>query len=152
MTNDSIAFLVDTNVLVYAYDQAEPQKQRQAIEVLITLKQARTGALSVQVLGEFFSATTRRLKPPLSVSDAAQAVSDFYHSWPVLEIYKPMVVDAVRGVIDHKLSYYDAMIWATARYHGVPFLLSEDLSSGRIVEGVRIVNPFTADFDLRILS
>jgi predicted nucleic acid-binding protein len=48
--------LVDTNVLVYAYDLAEPKKQKQALETLRRLALGGRGRLSAQVLGEFFRA------------------------------------------------------------------------------------------------
>ena len=48
--------LVDTNALVYAYDLAEPKKQKQALETLRRLALGGRGRLSAQVLGEFFRA------------------------------------------------------------------------------------------------
>jgi predicted nucleic acid-binding protein len=59
-----------------------------------------------------------------------------------------IVTEAARGVRDHQLAYYDAQIWATARLHGVPIILSEDFQTGRTLEGVRFVNPFADDFQL----
>ena len=49
---------------------------------------------------------------------------------------------AIRAVQQHGLSFWDAMLWATARRAGVSILISEDLQDGRVIEGVRIVNPF----------
>jgi predicted nucleic acid-binding protein len=40
---------VDTNVLVYAYDRSEPEKQGQALEVLDGLATTRTGVISTHV-------------------------------------------------------------------------------------------------------
>jgi predicted nucleic acid-binding protein len=152
MTNASPAFLVDTNVLVYAYDPADPAKRERAIAVLRALQASGLGALSVQVLGEFFSATTKKLNPPLPPSEAGEAVINLYRSWEVFELYLPMVIDAVRGVSAHRFSYWDALIWATAKHNGLPFVLSEDFNDGQVVEGVRIVNPFETSFDLGILQ
>jgi predicted nucleic acid-binding protein len=42
----------------------------------------------------------------------------------------------------YRLSFWDALIWATARNAGVPVVLSEDYQDGREIEGVRFVNPF----------
>jgi predicted nucleic acid-binding protein len=134
------------------YDQNEPLKRERAIATYERLLALGVGALSVQILGEFFNATTRRLKPPLPVADAIEAVSDLCRGWRILELQFQHVLDAVRAVERYKLSYYDALIWATARHYGIPFLLSEHLNAGQIIEGVRIVNPFAPDFDMRILS
>jgi len=151
MTSGPSTFLVDTNVLVYGEDPRDPNKHQKAIEVLAALASAGTGAVSVQILGEFFSATTRRIKPPLSRESASEAVARLYEALTVYDLRGPMVLDALRGVNQYRISYYDALIWATARYHGVPFLLSEDLNAGQIIEGVQIINPFAPEFDLAVL-
>ena len=152
MTSGPSIFLVDTNVLVYMYDQNEPVKQDRAIVLYERLLALGLGALSVQVLNEFFNATTRKLKPPLPIVDAIEVVSDLCRAWTVLELQPQQVLEAVRAVQAYKLSYFDALIWATARHHDIPFLLSEDLNDGQLIEGVRIVNPFAPSFDMAILS
>jgi predicted nucleic acid-binding protein len=50
---------------------------------------------------------------------------------------------------DHSLAYYDAQIWATARLNQIPLIFSEDFQDGQTLEGVRFVNPFSAQFELR---
>jgi predicted nucleic acid-binding protein len=144
--NDKV--LVDTNVLVYAYDRAEPQKQQQAIALLDQLVQHDMGALTTQILAEFFVSVTRKLAAPLSPADAYTRVEHFLLAWTVYETSGFVVLEAARGVRDHQLSYWDAQIWATARLYQVPVVLSEDFSSGLSLEGVRFVNPFDPAFQL----
>ena len=60
--------LVDTNVLVYAYDRAEPRKQERALETLRRLAVGGRGRVSAQILGEFFRAVTQKIPSPLSAS------------------------------------------------------------------------------------
>jgi predicted nucleic acid-binding protein len=55
-------------------------------------------------------------------------------------------MEAGRGVRDHKLSYFDAQVWATARLNQVPVVFSEDFDDGSILGGVRFVNPFSQKF------
>jgi len=55
--------LLDTNVLVYLYDISTPDKQSQAIATLRRLEEHSAGAVRTQVLSEFFSAATLRLRP-----------------------------------------------------------------------------------------
>lgn len=64
--------LIDTNVLVYAYDRREPEKQRQAILVLEQLQVAGLGCLSVQCLAEFFRVVIRGQCPILPFDIASQ--------------------------------------------------------------------------------
>ena len=49
---------------------------------------------------------------------------------------------AMRAVDDHRVAFWDAMIWAVAREAGCRYLLSEDFQHGRTLEGVTFVNPF----------
>jgi predicted nucleic acid-binding protein len=144
--NDKV--LVDTNVLVYAYDRAEPQKQQQAIALLDQLVQHDMGALTTQILAEFFVTVTRKLAAPLNPADAYTRIEHFLLAWIIYETSGLVVLEAARGVRDHQLSYWDAQIWATARLYQLPVVLSEDFSSGSSLEGVRFVNPFDPAFQL----
>ncbi|MEX2247796.1 MAG: PIN domain-containing protein [Dehalococcoidia bacterium] len=152
MTNGSSAFVVDTNVLVYAYDINESIKHDRAIEVLGRLESERNGALTAQVLGEFFVTVTRKIRPPLAITEAERSISNYRRSWPVHEITSVTVASAIRATRRHGLSYWDALVWATARLHEARFILTEDFSDGARIEGIQYVNPFTRQFDLRFLD
>jgi predicted nucleic acid-binding protein len=68
----------------------------------------------------------------------------------VFAVTQFVVFEALRGARDYQLSYYDAQIWATAKLHQVPTIFTEDFTDGRVVEGVRFVDPFSANFDLTL--
>jgi predicted nucleic acid-binding protein len=140
--------LIDTNLLIYLYDQNQPDKQNQSGRVLEQLELTQTGRLSVQALSEFFSVATRKLSPSLNPAQALDQVTLFTRLWPVFDLTPMIVMEAGRGVRDHKLSYYDAQVWATARLNQVPVVFSEDFRDGSILEGVRFVNPFSPKFVL----
>ncbi len=140
--------LVDTNLLVYAHNRGEPEKQARAIQVLERLESASRGVLSVQSLSEFFSITTRGKSPKLTIGQAGSQITNLISSWTILNLTPQIVQEAVRSVRDHQLSYYDAQIWATAKLNQIPFVFSEDFNVGSILEGVHFVNPFTPDFVL----
>jgi predicted nucleic acid-binding protein len=144
----SARVLVDTNVLVYAYDRSQPEKQQQALAVLDQLAQDDAGALTTQILAEFFVTVSRKLAAPLSVADAYTRIENLLLAWTVFETSALVVLEAARGVRDHQLSYWDAQIWATARLFQLPVVLSEDFATGSTLEGVRFVNPFDPTFQL----
>ena len=152
MPNGSTVFLVDTNVLVYAYDPADGVKQGRAMALLERLGARRIGSLSVQVLGEFFVTVTRKIAPPLSEAEAERSLTNYARSWRVFDITSLAVQEAARGVQRYRLSYWDALIWATAKLNAVPSVLSEDFNDGSLLEGVRFVNPFTPRFDPAFLE
>ncbi len=134
-------FLVDTNILVYAYDRTEYTKQGRSRQVLEWLCRKGLGVLSTQVLGEFFSAVTRRLTERMSARDGYAIIKDYASSWKVLPMTAETILESARGVVEHQFSFYDAQIWATAKLNGIPDVLSEDFSHGRRIEGVAFRNP-----------
>jgi predicted nucleic acid-binding protein len=140
--------LIDTNLLVYLYDQGQPTRQGRAMEVLDQLELTGRGRLSVQNLAEFFSVSIRKLSPPLTPDEALEQVNLFTRIWPVFELTPLIVLEAGRGVRDYQMSYYDAQIWASARLNQTPTIFSEDFNDGAVLEGIRFVNPFAPDFDL----
>ena len=138
--------LLDTNVLVYAYDRSERRKQEQARALLEVLATAGTAALSTQVLGEFFTVITRKIKHPLGVREGLERLEHHARIWPVLEITETIVLQAARAVRDHQMHFWDAQLWAVARLHDIPAILSEDFGSGSVVDGVGFLNPFLPGF------
>lgn len=147
MRNASDAFskaMIDTNVLVYAYDLSEPEKRQKALSLIQTLATEGRMVVSIQSLNEFYNTVTHPRKPfRISHEDAVEAVESIIAAATVV----PMTVDVVRrglyGVERYQLAFWDALIWAAAREWGAPILYTEDFSAGAMLEGVRIVNPFT---------
>lgn len=139
--------LLDTNVLVYAYDRSEPEKQARAAILLDRLQVSGLGVLSTQVLGEFFVAITRKIVAPIPVEQALKSLENYLASWTVYDLTGAVVLEAGRGVQDHQFSYYDAQIWAMARLNQIPVVFSEDFNPSRI-DAVQFVNPFSPEFNL----
>lgn len=140
--------LIDTNVLVYASDPANIDRQDQALRVLKHLETTRNGRLSVQCLAEFVHTATRPKRQLYTLDEAIFQVDNLYHAFPVFDLTPLIVLEATRGTREHHLAYYDAQIWASARLNQVTVIFSEDFSDGQELEGVRFVNPFTDSFKL----
>lgn len=136
-------FLIDTNILVYAYDRSEYAKQPRARALLAWLAGLGVGVLSTQILAEYFWALTRKLTERATAQEARLRVERYVRSWIVVGITPTILVEAARGASEHGFPYYDAQIWATARMHKIPDVVSEDFASSSRVEGVEFVNPFT---------
>ncbi|SRR6266508_3766787 len=136
--------LIDTNVLVYAHQTDEPFKRARAAEVLEGLDQNGHGRLSAQILAEFVSVTTRTRypTPTLSIDEARAQAESLAQMFVVFDLTQFIVLEAANCVRQHQMSYYDAQIWATAKLNQVPTIFTEDFTDGRVLEGVRFVNPF----------
>ncbi len=130
---------IDTNVLVYANDPADRRKQQIARETL--LEHAGTLVLSAQVLSEFYSVVTRKFSPFLGLEEARTIVDDL-RRFPIVVIDEQLVLDAITISATAMLSYWDGLILAAARNAGCDVVLTEDMSHGSTVAGVRIENPF----------
>jgi predicted nucleic acid-binding protein len=146
-----IDVLIDTNLLVYMYDLDEPEKQQRAVETVQRVYEAETGALSAQVLSELYNVVTRKLTPPLTATQAEAQVQALARIWPVFPITSEVVFEAIRGVRDYQLSFWDAQIWAAARLNRLSIVLSEDFNPGVVIEGVQFVDPFADDFRPKLL-
>lgn len=133
---------VDTNVLVYAVDDAEPAKRDRARSILGADDAASRLVLSTQVLCEFYVVVTRRLQRPLPAGDAAEAVREL-SKLAVVGSDADLVGDAVRLSIEAQLSLWDALVVEAARVAGCERVLTEDLSDGAEIASVRIENPFS---------
>jgi len=99
--------------------------------------------------GGFYNAVTRRIAAPLTSEQANERIKNLAMAWPVLEITPLIAIEAARGASQHQMRIWDAQIWATARLNQIPVVLSEDFSDGAVIEGIRIVNPFTVSFQAR---
>lgn len=132
---------VDTNVLIYAHDASEPAKQLVAREALARLWDTRTGILSTQVLQEFYAVATGRSSLPMRPAHAREIVR-LYSAWPVVTV-DPVLILAATDLHEHRsISFWDALIVVAAQQAGADTILTEDLSDGDVIDGVRIVNPF----------
>ena len=132
---------LDTNVAVYAYDAAEPAKQAVAQRLLKHGILEEDSVISVQVLGEFFNAVTRRIRHPMTVAEATSAI-DSIKVLPVVDLDAQLVERAIETLRRYGISYWDALIIAAAERSGCKKLLTEDLNPGQRYHGIVVVNPF----------
>jgi len=132
---------VDTNVLVYAHDRSAGKKYEIARDALLDLWESGLGILSTQVLQEFFTAVTKKIAKPMTTAAARQIIEDLL-KWTVVINDGDSILAAVDILGRYKLSFWDSMIIQAAARGGADLLLSEDLSDGQTIHGVRIKNPF----------
>jgi predicted nucleic acid-binding protein len=137
---DALQF-VDTNVLIYAHDRTAGIRHEQAKQLLRELWENRNGCLSIQVLQEFYVNVTQKVPRPLAPEEAAQIIADL-SSWHVHQPGVKDVLDAIALQDRYQLSFWDAMIVASAIALGCKILWSEDLSSGRRYATMTVRNPF----------
>jgi predicted nucleic acid-binding protein len=134
-----IRFL-DTNVLLYSVSTDRDEKAKR--EVATELLAERDNALSVQVLQEFYVQATRPTRRDALPHEIAAGLIRAWLRFPVQDITLAVLSGALEIKAASGLSYWDAAIVSAARALGCRELLSEDMSHGRVIGGVTIVNPF----------
>ena len=139
-------FSLDTNILVYAVDRDAGERHERSKELIGRAAQ-RDCVLTVQALAEFFHATTRK-----KLLEPSRASAFWLDVFQVISANDTALVDAMDAVDEHRLSFRDAMIWATARQIGCAALLSEDMQDGRRLSGIEFINPFSADATARLAA
>lgn len=132
---------LDTNVAVYAFDRADPVKQRAAITILESDERL---VVSPQVLLETWWTLTRKLATPLSPERATDVVDELA-KLPVVGTDSELVARAIRSSREHQIAIWDALIVEAARSAACTRILSEDLQDGSDFGGILVENPFLAD-------
>jgi predicted nucleic acid-binding protein len=93
-------------------------------------------------LQEFYVQATRPTRPGRLPHDLAVGLVRAWTRFRVQEMTLPVLEAALEIKAAHGFSYWDSAIIAAARALGCSRLYSEDMSHGREIEGVTIVNPF----------
>jgi len=137
---------VDTNVLVYARDTSEAEKQPLAEAWMRHLWQERSGRLSFQVLHEFYVTVTGKLDPGLEPAEARNEVRTLL-AWQPISMDRRVLEGAWSVQDRYQLAWWDSLIVAAARAAGCRYLLTEDLQHGQVLEDLTILSPFESSPD-----
>ena len=131
---------IDTNVLLYSISR-DPQEQAKR-DRAVALLDRDDGALSVQVLQEFYVQATRPTRPDSLPHDIAVGLIATWTRFAVQDITLSILMGALEIKAARGLSYWDSAIVAAARALGCRELYSEDMSHGRQIDDVTIIDPF----------
>ncbi len=137
MSADKI--FVDSNILIYAFDIDSGVRHDRAKQVLKELWNEKSGAVSMQVLQEFYNVVTRKIATPLPRTMARRIVRQ-YARWCVPT--GPADIEVAFSLEDAaQISFWDALIVSAAIKAGAKRILTEDLNIGQKIAGVLIENP-----------
>ena len=143
-------FFVDTNVLLYTLDGRDQGKQHAAREWVDRLWFYSAGAVSWQVLNEFYQAGRYKLKWP---DDKLRHDVETLALWEPVPNTLSLARRAWFWMDNASLHYWDALVVAAAEQACCAYLLTEDLQIGRKFARLTVVNPFAhspADLGLKV--
>lgn len=138
------AVLIDSNILVYAFDSAEPEKQKIAKEVLKRCwREELHGVVALQNLGEFFNIITKKVPRPLAIEDAEQIIEDIIAApqWEKVS-YDAHILQHAMVVVRVNNQFWDAVLLSTMIANNINTIYTENAKDFNI-KGIKAVNPFS---------
>ena len=136
--------LVDTNILCYALDTGEHEKQAVASSLLSRCWNAEiTLAVSVQNLAEFSVVMTEKAKNPVPDEVIARFIRDIssFDRWVVISYDPETITDALAVRRTYSLHFWDALLVSTMKHNGIDTIYSED-SHFRKIPFLTVIDPF----------
>ena len=138
----SVDTFIDSNVFVYLFDPASPDKCQKSEQLIANALQQDNACISYQVVQEILNVITTRLRVNATVEQTSiflfNTLIPLWKINPTRELY-------LRGLniqSRYKYSFYDSMIIAAALEAGCKTLYSEDMQHGQRIEQLTIENPF----------
>jgi len=142
MSGGSERFFLDTNVLIYSFDERSKSKQKRAADLVETALTTHRGVINYQVVQEFLSAASRKFADALSPDELRVYLERVL--MPLCEVFPDsrLYSQAISISSDMRISFYDALIVSSALIADCRILWTEDLQDGRKIGGLQIRNPF----------
>lgn len=130
----------DTNVLIYAMDPGEPDKQRAGADVLRSAYAAQRLVVSPQILNECYRILVHKRKL-VTIAEARDYLAVFI---PVCTAPLNAETHLIACHVEdsHRFSWWDCVAVASALQAGCRFFLTEDLQANRDVNGMVVLDPF----------
>jgi len=142
MTENKELKLLDSNILVYAYDKSEIKKHETAKELVKEKWKKEDSVLSIQNLAEFYSVITNKIEKPLEINKAKQIVLDYIDGFEILRYNEKTVVEAINIQAIYKIPFWDALIVATMEENSIDTIITENEKDFKKVKWIKTINPF----------
>lgn len=136
--------LIDTNILVYAYDTFDKKKHEKCKKpVEAAFKGEGSYAVSNQILAELFFVLTRKLKKPFALEEAEIIVSGIADSinWVKINYVHETVKKAITLSKTNNISIWDSLIVVTALENGITTIYTENAKDFKEIAKINAVNP-----------
>ncbi len=130
---------LDTNILVYTVDRNDKKKLSQARKLLENVIANDKPVISTQVLQEFYSATTTKLKLDKII---AKNIIHNFRNMEIVQVDLGIIEQGIDISLLSQISFWDSLIIAAAEQANCNMIYSEDLNDTQTIRGIKIVNPF----------
>jgi predicted nucleic acid-binding protein len=131
---------LDSNILIYAELEPESDKGRHAANLI--LRAARDGVIPVQVLGEYLRFVQRRV--PRKFAESVRQASIYRTLFLTPPTTSVTFDKACQLAAGHHVQLWDCVVCAASLEAGARVLITEDMQDGRVIDGLRLMNPFAS--------
>ncbi|MBS3074933.1 PIN domain-containing protein [Candidatus Pacearchaeota archaeon] len=135
-------FLVDTNIIVYAYENEDSLRKKKSLEILEKCyKKEIALAISNQNLAEFSVVSLKKLKLNANiVKNIIRDISDF-EGFKKISYKRKTILSAIDFSKEYQMSFWDSLIAATMIENGILNIYTENSRDFKIPL-LNIINPF----------
>jgi predicted nucleic acid-binding protein len=133
---------IDTNFLIYLFSKDDQIKKVHCTQLIDSLRDKVVLVWSTQVMQEFYRVmTVKHHIPPQVVKDILQLFDDF----ELVINNKETINTAIDIQTVNKISFWDSLVISAASQAKCTTILTEDLNSGQLIQGVYLQDPFKLD-------
>jgi predicted nucleic acid-binding protein len=135
--------LIDTNILVYAYDSSETKKHDRCKAVLKEVWEKGGGVITLQNLMEFFVVVTMKVEKPLPIVQARAIIEDILLSrkWTVIDRDVSTFLKATELVSMYGRHFWDSLIAACMLENDIQEIVTENTKDFSDIPGISVSNP-----------
>jgi len=140
-------WLIDTNILVYAYDRSEGKKHELCKRLVNKCwKLWDKYSISTQILSEFYVVITKKIENPVPMETAKGIIADIieFQNWIVVDYNARTILSAIDMNIDYGIHYWDALIVATMQANNI-FCIYTENGDFESIPWLKVINPFEGD-------
>ncbi len=137
--------LVDSNIIVYAYDKDDLVKHAKAKEIMnLAWDKKKTLVFSIQNISEFFSVITTKIKNPVEINIVFNIIKDIsnFPNFIIFTFTIDDVLKAINFVDKFKINYWDALIASVMQKNNIDTIITEDEDAFKKIPWLEIINPF----------
>jgi predicted nucleic acid-binding protein len=140
-------WLIDTNILVYAYDKSEGKKYEMCKRLIDECWKLREKySISTQNLSEFYVVITKKIESPVPMETAKGIIADIieFQNWIVVDFDARTILSAIDINMGYGIHYWDALIAATMRENNI-FCIYTENGVFESIPWFKVINPFEGD-------
>lgn len=134
--------LIDTTVLVYAFDNSDREKQEKAKKILVELEANGTGVLSIQNIVEFARTLTEKARPQQDPNTVRSYIIQLKKLFEIKYYNEGTVAEALHISASCGIHFFDALIAATMEENYIYDIATENEKDFKKITSLKVINPF----------